>query len=291
MMKQIRLTLIGAVLALVATGLFPSNLSAQVNPWSPAQAFLAAGSSAQFNLTGIAALDPAATSRASTPCTGGNASNHWTFSSSLNTSGMQIHDPRAAGPTDESGPVWIGWDAYFIQGIDYAEGKTGTAPPAGTGTICAYVSLDSVVGMREYFSNGQFVLKSAANTADGAAVPGLPAGSNLPQEVYDYFTVGALGAPQVMNVAPTDIRPEDGKFATLRAMLQPTGAKGPANYAGLGYGACVGTPIKDSFPGSTKIMQVADFIIDSRDTDCLTSSSTLRPPCIVPAPARKPAAM
>jgi hypothetical protein len=285
MVNKIRLTLIVAVLSLVATGLFPSNLSAQVNQWSPANEFLAAGSSAQFNVTAIAALDPNAVN-GNTPCTAGNASNHWTFSSALNTSGMQIHDPRSGGPIDESGPVWIGWDGYFIQGIDYAEGKAGvTAPPAGTGIICAYVSLDSVVGMREYFANGQFKLESAANTADAGAVPGLPLGSNLPQEVYDFFTVAALGAPQVINVAPTDIRPEDGKFATLRAMLTPAGAKGPANYAGLGYGSCVGTSILDSTPGSSKLMQVADFILDPRDVDCLTTSSTPRNYYLVPVGA------
>jgi len=275
-MNKIRATLIVAVLSLVATGLFPINLSAQVNQWSPAQAFLAAGSSAQFNLTGIAALDPGATSRNNTPCTGGSANSHWTFSSVLNTSGMQIHDPRSGGPTDEAGPVWIGWDSNFIQGIDYAEGTNPNPPAAGTGTICVFVSLDSVVGMREYFANGQFVLKSAATTGDGNAVPGLPAGSSLPQEVYDYFTSAALGAPQIINVAPTDIRPEDGKFATLRAMLQPAGAKGPANYAGLGYGACLGASILDSTPGSSKLMQVADFILDSRDVDCLNPNASVR---------------
>jgi hypothetical protein len=193
---------------------------------------------------------------------------------------MQIHDPRSGGPTDEAGTVWIGWDSAFIAGMDY-DMNGGTEPAAG-GYICAYVSLDSVVGMREYFANGQFKLESAANAADGAAVPGLPAGVNLPAEVVYFFTT--LG-PQVVNVAPTDIRPEDGKFATLRAMLTPTGAKGPANYAGLGYGNCVGSSIQDTFPGSSKIMQVADFIIDSRDVDCLTGSGVPRSYSVVPVGA------
>jgi len=280
MVKKLRLTLIVAVLSLVAMGLFPSNLSAQL--YSPEYAFLASGSSAQFNLTAIAALDPAATPKNNTTCTGGVASYHWTHSSSLGSSGMQIHDPRSGGPKDEAGTVWIGWDSNFIALMDYDGSGGGATPPNTAGTICAYVSLDSVVGMREYFAYGQFVLNSAAGTADGAAIPGLPAGVALPAEVVYYFTT--LG-PQVQNVAPTDIRPEDGKFATLRAMLTPTGTKGPLNYPGLGYGSCVGASIQDTFPSSTKVMQVADFIIDSRDVDCLTGSTSPRGYNVIPVGA------
>jgi hypothetical protein len=282
MTKKIRLTLIVAALALVAMGLYPSNLGAQI--WTPQYEFLGAGSSAQFNVTGFAALDPAANNLGGrTACTGGNANNHWTNSSVLNTSGMQIHDPRGGGVLDEAGSVWIGWDAGFIAVMDYDMSGGGASPPggaaggnfpanaAGEGVICVDVSLDSVVGMREYFANGQFVLNSTASAADTPnVVPGLPNGVALPAEVVYFFTNAAVGAPQVVNVALTDIRPEDGKFATVRALTTLGGQMpGPA-YAGLGYGpGPKGTAIKSNF--SSKIMQVADFAIDPRENDPFTT--------------------
>jgi len=273
MMKKVRLTLIVAVLSLLATGLFPSNLGAQT--WSPQYEFLAAGSSAQFNATGFAALDPAAnTLGGKTACTAGNNSLHWTA-----TSGMAVHDPRGnPNIADETGSVWIGWDPGFIAVMDYDMSGGGPSPPGGApasgtvaqeGIICTYVSLDSVVGMREYFVNGQFVLSATAGTADTLnVIPGLPAGSSLPAEVVYFFTT--LG-PQVLNVAPTDIRPEDGKFATVRALTTlGTQMPGPA-YAGLGYGpGPVGTRIKSNLPGSSKFMQVADFAMDPREVDPIT---------------------
>jgi hypothetical protein len=241
--------------------------------WAPGYQFLAAGSSAQFNTTALAALDPNANNLGGgrTACTEGNASQHW-----ANTSGMAIHDPRGnPNISDETGSVWIGWDSDFITGMDYDMGINGvTIPPTGPGIICAYVSLDSVVGMREYFANGQFVLSATANAPDAsnATVPGLPAGVNLPPEVVYFFN--KLG-PQVMNVAPTDIRPEDGKFATVRALTtQGVQMPGPP-YAGLGYGpGPVGTAIKSNYPGSSKVMQVADFVIYPGDLDPI---STLPP--------------
>ncbi len=282
MMKKIRLTLVVAVLSLVATGLFPSNLGAQI--WTPAAEFLAAGSSAQFNAAGFAALDPAANNLGGkTACTGGDATKHWTASAGLN-----VHDPRGnPNIADESGPVWIGWDSSFISLMDYDMAGGGPNPPGGgTGTVanngvlCVYVSLDSVVGMREYFANGQFVLSATAGTGDTLnVIPGLPAGSSLPAEVVYFFNTASQSpagiGPQVLNVAPTDIRPEDGKFATVRALTTLGGQMPGPPYAGLGYGpGPVGTRIKSNFPASSKFMQVADFVIDSRENDPI---STLPP--------------
>jgi len=258
-MNKIRLTVIVAALSLLATGLFPSNLMA----WTPGYQFLAAGSSAQFNSVAMAALQPGAGGVNNTPCTGGVASNHWTSKSALGTSGMQIHDPRSTSIPDEPGSVWIGWNQDFINGMD--------GNVTGAGIICAYVSLDSTVGMREFFANGQMILNSPAGTADaGTLVPLLSAGVALPSEVVAFFAT-----QPVINVAASDIRPEDAKFATIRAMDGPAGSQMTGNsYQALGYGGPVGTPIKGTEAGN-KAMQVVDFVIDQtppQDTDPFTGA-------------------
>jgi len=295
MMKKIRLALIVAVLSVVATGLLPSNLSAQTN-WVPEYQFLAAGSSAQFNTVGIAAALPGAIGEGSyTACTNNGAGGYWTQASTINVSGMQVHDPRATALLDEPGTVWIAWDNNFISLMDYNIGGGGPNPPGGApaagnvanvGIICAYVSLDSVVGLREYFARGQMVLYSSTGAVDTQQVPLLPLGTPLPKEVVYYFDTLVFpdhsGPNPVVNVAATDILPWDGKFATIRAMGSPVNTRiEDGVYQNLGYGGLVsgapstcsasnpvGAQVKSAI--STKYFQVADWAFDPGDVDPYT---------------------
>jgi hypothetical protein len=261
---------------------------AQVGAWAPAYQFLAAGSSAQFNTVGLAAALPGASGYAGyTACTNNGAGGYWTSSSTLNTSGMQIHDPRSAAILDEPGTVWIAWDNTFIQGMDYEMGYPGAQEPASGDVICAYVALDSVVGMREYFARGQMILYSSAGAADQQIIPQLPRGNALPPEVVYYFDTLPFpdhnGPNPTVNVAATDLLPWDGKFATLRTMGALNTRVEDANYLSLGYGGLnggapstcgpgglnqPGTRIKSSI--STAFLKVADWAFDTGDVDPYT---------------------
>lgn len=282
-MNKIKLSLFAAVLSIVVTGLCPSNLNAQqIHSWTPANVFLAAGSSGQFNATGVGALWNVY--NGNTPCTGGDNTLHWTSSGTLNSAGMQVHDPRTALVNDEVGTVWIGWDSYFIQGMDYNFGRNGvvTPPGAGQGTVCAYVSLDSTLGTRLYFAYGQMVLNTTtAGTPDGAKVPLIPGGVGLPQEVIDYFdnmtgvSPDHAGVHPTMNVGPTDILPADTKFAEVRAETTYGTQMYGAGYPGLGYGGITcgtaGSQIKSAVSGA--YFDVIDFVMDPGDIDCFTGAA------------------
>jgi hypothetical protein len=136
------------------------------------------------------------------------------------------------------------------------------------------------LGTRLYFAYGQMILNSAAGAADAGKVPNIPAGSTLPPEVVYYFNTLTgvdsfhAGVHPTINVAPTDILPDDTKFATIRAMDSPAGSQTTGDsYPALGYGGStcgtVGSNIKSSI--SSAYFQVADFAINPGDTDCFTA--------------------
>jgi ABC-type phosphate transport system substrate-binding protein len=260
-MMKIRLALTLAALSLLATALLPSNASA-VTWTGPSRTFLAAGSSAQFNTMALAAgLDNAAGSGIAALC----GEHHWTSTSSLGSTGAQLHDPRSATIPDEPGTVWVVWDDNFAAGVG------GTATSAQQGTICAFVTVDSIVGNREYFANGTIVLNQTAGPfpiADGGAVPLLPLDpTGITQAVFNWLN----GQP--LNVALTDIRPEDAKFATIRALTSPAGTRIIRDsFTGAGYGpGPKGTPIVSS--QSSKSADPVDFIINPGDTDPFTGAA------------------
>jgi hypothetical protein len=186
--------------------------------------FNGAGSSAMFNTFALAGYG-------SSTC-GGNI---WTFKS-----GAQGVDLRGGGAPTQTGNVWIEWD-------------NSTKPTV----VCAYLSVDSVVGNQLYFAQPTSTLNilEPAGTAGGNLVPTLTdTAGGLPQAV-----INALES-QAFNAAMTDIRPEDALFATNRAL----GTLNTTNYNGLGYGpGPVGTPILSTF--SNKSATPVAFALSGTD--------------------------
>jgi hypothetical protein len=186
-MKKFRL--ISAAMVLCAAMLLSVSAQAQ------SVVFLAAGSSAMFNDTAYTAT--VLNSQGYVLC----GPNVWTLKN-----GAQIVDSRNASILPETGNVWVSWN--------------GSANGSGATKICAYISVDSAVGVRAAMAvpAATISLPSSDNgAAGGNIVPNLPqADSPLPASIY-----AALNG-QSIQVAASDVRPEDAKFATVRA-LSPLG--------------------------------------------------------------------
>jgi hypothetical protein len=210
-----------------------------------------AGSSALFLELGQAAYHE--------PSIGANCT--WTTKyGSANLNAPYLTDTRVSPGAVDDGNTWIAWQ----QG-------TGTcAAPAGAYNIYAYVSVDSTVGNRCLLANPACTLSvPVANTSvtgSNLLAPFPSTDSALPAAVAN-----ALNGTQV-NVAGTDIRPEDAKFATIRALTDcgvpvngaVNGAPG-SQYLGLGYatasGAHTGVQIIQSAEaqGTALAFNVLDF--------------------------------
>jgi ABC-type phosphate transport system substrate-binding protein len=196
--------------------------------YGQAPQLVGAGSSALFNTTAVAAVNSNPITGAGAPC--------GTFIWTSKTSGSNYaagSDGRPGVPL-EPGNIWIAWD-------------NSTTPT----TVCAYLSVDSVVGQRLFFatsSNGNggtmrgtiSLSGSAVGAAGNNAVPYLT-DTALPAAVY------ALVSGAQLNAAFTDIRPEDGLYATLRAQCTRN-----AGLSCLGYGpAGIGTPVQSAFSATS----------------------------------------
>jgi len=180
-------------------------------------------------------------------------------------------DNRTSTATDETGNIWVVWGA-----------GTGTcAVPAGSWNVYSYMSLDSVLGDRCYFevdssgTPGCVQIMTVASGLAGANKLCYPSASSCTS-----FGDLSTGIPQpVINalngqhwfVAGTDIRPEDAKYATYRALApcgqaiirQPFDQISRQAY-GLGYGpGPVGTSIVSFY--STGSFHVLDFNITGFD--------------------------
>ena len=250
MMKKLRLTLIIAALSLGATALLPSNALAV---YAPAQTVYGAGSSAMFNTIAIAAGVNNAWPGNTAFC----GPHHWTQGN-----GAQLVDPRSGSIAPEKGNIWIVWDDNAVNQV---------AP----GRVCVYIAVDSIVGVRAYFAHATIGMISPAGTADANIVPLLGAGESLPTNIFNEVNGAEI------NVAYTDIRPEDAKFATIRVLTSPAGTRIPRNaYTGLGYGpSSIGTPIYSSrgsgstCPGSScKQANPVDFTISGPDPVTLSGT-------------------
>jgi ABC-type phosphate transport system substrate-binding protein len=192
--------------------------------YGQAPQLVGAGSSAMFNTTAVAATNSNPITSAAAPC----GSFIWTSKTSGTNYAAGV-DGRPGVP-NEPGNIWIAWD-------------NGTTPT----TVCVYLSVDSVVGQRLFFatsSNGNggttrgtiSLSGSAAGHAGDNAVPYLT-DTALPNAVY------ALVNGAEINAGFTDIRPEDGLYATLRAQCARN-----SGLTCLGYGpAGIGTPIQSAF--------------------------------------------
>ncbi|HTC92057.1 MAG TPA: hypothetical protein VK699_01235 [Terriglobales bacterium] len=233
-----------AALSLVAALLCVTNANA-VTP--PQETFYALGSSAQFNTFGLAA---GATIFAGGPLCG---THHWTQKSS-STTHISLFDPRSSSILNEDGNIWIVWNDAA------AAGNPG-------GIICFDLGIDSIVGVRGYQASGQLVLPSSlVGVADANIVPLLGAGEPLPAQIQSFLN------GVTFNVALTDIRPEDAKFASMRAMTAYAAQVTGRSSTGVGYGPFpIGTSIQSS-QSSTKANPV-DFAIDPGDVDPITGGA------------------
>ncbi|HVO59630.1 MAG TPA: hypothetical protein VMT53_01775 [Terriglobales bacterium] len=178
--------------------------------------------------------------------------------------GFILNDSRPAtkggSALQDKGNIWIIWDS---------------ASPAH---VWAYVTTDSVVGQRCYFAHPRCTVligsfPAAGNLINSALWGDGSSDSTPPAAVQALFTGGIA-----VNTAATDIRPEDGLFATCRANSVLGG--GPDGLAGLGYGTnasgvcptfgaalgkLVGSDILSGYPGSTSAFHVVAYNISGTD--------------------------
>lgn len=120
------------------------------------------------------------------------------------------------------GPLWVTW----------TPGSTGTcAAPSSDSVVWAYISLDSVLGVRCFFAQPQCTLATSATagTAGANALPGIT-DTALPASILSTF------ANQTITVAATDILPVDAKFATYSTLAQCGSLGKGTQFIGLGYG-------------------------------------------------------
>ena len=266
MMKTLKLALLVAALSLLTAALANAQLT-------PSNRFVAAGSSAMWNSFYLAAgLDNAWPTN---PALCGE--HHWTRKYSAGAHGVTLNDPRA-GINNEPGNIWVVWDDAFA----------GSSPTSPAGHICVYVSVDSVVGNRAFFAKDTIAWVSPVNDTDGLAIPGLGCDPTLtsceiPTAVYNYVQ------GQEIDVGMTDIRPEDAKFATIRALTKLNSKIYRFGYPGLGYAAndpatapytswiCQGSePVYSSYASATQPAYVVDYPMAPGDTDPCGGSMTTR---------------
>lgn len=213
--------------------------------YAQAPQFVAVGSSGLFPSMGIAAVAGDQITKAGAAC----GTNFWSVKTAAAIAGGI--DARNGSIPEEYGNLWVAWD-------------NSTSPTV----ICAYLSVDSIVGLRLFFGqastgNATLSISSAAETTAGANAVSFvtdTATSGLPSAVYNLLN----GAH--FNVVFTDIRPEDGEFAYGRAACNRSGV---TDVSCFGYGPLggIGTAILSSY--SQTSAQVIAFNING--TDPLTS--------------------
>jgi len=170
--------------------------------------------------------------------------------------------PKVVGgtPVVDTGAIWIVWD--------------------NDGNVWADIKVDSITGIRCYFANPSCQAGIAAFPNPATLISAALWGPDTvpPAAVQAPFTNGAGVS---VNVAATDIRPEDAAFAQCRVNSAQGAGKtepSPDNLDGLGYGpanpagACaaaggqlVGNAIQTGYPASTSTTNVVAFNITGTD--------------------------
>ena len=194
---------------------------------------------------------------------------HWTSASNK----VNLNDARPTPVNSDPGTLWIVWDSH----VD----SNGAAAP----NVWAYLKVDSVVGDRCYFAQPRCTEIGAAADLAAAGAGQIAtalwgADTNLPASVQTLFTTGSS-----VNIAATDIRPEDAAFAECRVNSKlgasTIGGALSDGTDGLGYGtkpagycpvkadpqsAKVGTPIKSGvIPATGATANVLAFNITGTD--------------------------
>jgi hypothetical protein len=212
-----------------------------------------AGSSAMWQTLALGAFAEA-----------GAGAGHWTSASNA----VNLTDTRLTPVNVDPGTIWIVWNS------------------AGT-KVWSFNKVDSVVGDRCYFAQPHCTVSATAANLSGSGAQQISsvlwgADTALPASISALFTTGTL-----VNVAATDIRPEDAAFAVCRVnSLLGAGTNGgsasdgldglgynsvnasgvcPANGLGETSGAYLGNPIKSGYPGSTTVANVLSFNIKGSD--------------------------
>jgi len=187
-----------------------------------------------------------------------NASCVWSGNNNPNAGPSNVvtaADTSVSPAATDSGNAWVAWTT----------GSGGTCDaPASDAKVYAYLQTDSVVGNRCLFNANlaNQLCKVTYPTALTAIAPaglilGVSGEHNLPASISN-----ALNA-SVVNVAGTDIRPEDAWFATKRALAQcGTPVVSGSQYLGLGY--TNGANVTSSF--SSSVFHVIDFSLPSAPT-------------------------
>ena len=145
-----------------------------------------------------------------------------------------LHDSRFTEAVSDTAAAWISW-------IPSTPGNCSTVT---AGSEIIYLSTDSTVGNRCFFASPRctVVVNTTPPTTSASTLSPVTE-SSLPSAVLTAVT----GIP--IGIAATDIRPEDAKFATIRAL---TGCGTPvtagSQYLGLGYSS------GQSISGSTTII-------------------------------------
>ena len=233
------------------------------------------GSSGAFNSFSVAGVTTDPITSAAGPCVatdggGGNGNYHlWTAKTGSPIFPVGVDANRNLAFPNEPGNIWVEWD--------------NSAAPT---VICAYLTVDSVVGERLFF--GTYAGGGHATLAFPNGVPAVPgAGTCLggtsqagAAVLAPYLKDDAAGLPctvftaiagQQFTAAVSDIRPEDAEYATQRAAAPCAGGNCATDKvkAGLGYGGATlglpGTVIRSAFSNSGA--QVIGYAISGSDPE------------------------
>jgi hypothetical protein len=207
--------------------------------------YIGAGSSAMFQGFEVAAVNDLASAPGTgiikvAPCTNVGVTctvHHWSLKSSqAPANSFQVQDTRNGAILNEPGNAWVVWVNCSGAGCPAYTG------PNGATDVWAYVSVDSVVGTREFLGRsvgggggipGLVIINPAVNTTAGTNIASATANFTPPWNVADDAGVQADVLNQLSNqpltAAMTDIRPEDALQATNRILgICPAGGCGNA---------------------------------------------------------------
>jgi len=267
-MKFLKLLAVACLLA-TATLVVPAANATTI----PTVVFAGAGSTAVFNALYDAALSSSA-------C-GTNLYSHGagTYPPPF-TNGGTVHDNRSTVSVpipDDNQKYWVSFDGTLAANF------------TDTTVICIYVGVDSSVGVRGFLAapRASIIISDSPGTASSNQVNGYNATvAALPQAIWnDVNTPGSscVGTTlttcttvtgTTMNIAFSDVRPEDATYATCRALSAraagstlPTGA-GYFSSSTLGYGNWNNC----SDPGATPAFTAAFSIASSFSATVATAT-------------------
>lgn len=285
-MSMLRTKSVLTVLAVaVIFGLVPTAFSQTVT--------VIAGSSALYNTVALGAYN-----NGSGPADAVGATSHWSYKNGSSYLVLQDSRPSALNQDAATG-VWVVWDS-------------NSTTTSGSPDIWVFAKVDSVVGDRCFFAQPQCQLidnsgsnlgwTANANNSVSAALWGTDT-ATLPANV---LSVVETHSSMYVNVAATDIRPEDAWWADNRVNstlgASTAGGANSDGLDGLGYnsnnaagqaanyvtsttGSCtgisdaklVGTPIYSAFQNTgttTDRANVLAFNIEGKDPSSCTAIPT-----------------